>query len=478
MSVSKTVLDQMEELAFDEEEEDDGGRIYDDFSLSNAVDDEKVYDDIIYGGSNLDNVDHGGVHPVTLEPLHETSEDNTLEYEDEDIEYYDSRRDSLLSMESHEMLSSLSNYGLAVGESEQSSLPSCGKARNRSWQGPPVAAKHEARRRITISGPKIRYPAGPEEDSPMRSSRRRNLYRPSMGGPLVDSSVSSEGNESSRSRPSPRLRQPTVFSNNPLTNRRVTIRREGSENEHDPLSAAVDRLTESNNDWDNAVAAAAVVAASTQSPAKRSLIQFGRGDYVLVMLTLLNITNQSDDKETFTSDPVNSFGYPAGEGATELQRHGPYKYVLCQVQKVHFDEDERYYTVTRIDSGSEQRADPGWMEPIQDPRAIESAVRAAQRTHRQRDIPKADNSDRLLWLATSPLRLFKMKVLPFYQQARLSMKWLTKNIMHGEDGYVLRFRCTAINFLVLCSLIYLFIDVIALAFLPPETDYAISILAS
>ena len=43
-------------------------------------------------------------------------------------------------------------------------------------------------------------------------------------------------------------------------------------------------------------AAAAVVAATTQAPAKRGHVQWGQHDHVLVMLTLLNITNHSDDK--------------------------------------------------------------------------------------------------------------------------------------------------------------------------------------
>lgn len=495
MNGSKTLLDQMEELALEEEDEDgeDGGgeRIF--YGSGNFRDDDVHnehyvgYDEKGYGVGIPDDEEVGETYgvendegdPTILEPLYEASEDNTLSYdEDEEIEAFTLGHNSHLSMGSHGMLSSLPNERLARGESGQFSLPPQGRAENSSLQDPTLAARQEARRRITISGPKTPYPAGLEEDSPMRSSRRRNLYRPSLTGSLADSSVSSDGNESARSRPSPRLRQPTVFASNRLSTRRGTIKREASDSEHDSLSAAVDRLTESNNDWDNAVAAAAVVAAASQAPAKRSLIQFGKGDHVLVMLTLLNITNQLDDKETFTADPVNCFGYPAGEGSNEVQRHGPYKFVLCQVQTVHFDEDERYYTVTRMDSGSEQRADPGWMEPIRDPRAIESAMRAAQRTLREKYAPKADKSGRLLWLATSPMRLFTLKVLPFYTQAKKSTKRLMENIMHGKNGYELRFRCTAINLLVLCSLIYLFIDVVALAFLPPETDLAVSVVAS
>jgi DNA-directed RNA polymerase subunit delta len=100
------------------------------------------------------------------------------------------------------------------------------------------------------------------------------------------------------------------------------------------LAAAADRLTENHSAWESAAAAASIVAASH--------VQFGTDDWVLVLLNLLNIMNQIDDRSCFTVDPVNAFGYPAGEGKSEEERQGPFSYVLCVVREVHFDEDERY----------------------------------------------------------------------------------------------------------------------------------------
>jgi hypothetical protein len=79
----------------------------------------------------------------------------------------------------------------------------------------------------------------------------------------------------------------------------------------------------------------------------------------LVFLTLLNVTNKEDPKDTFTVAPVNKYGYPSGEGTTELEKNGPYTFVLATVKHVHFDEDDRYYTIVRSDTGTEQRADSG-----------------------------------------------------------------------------------------------------------------------
>jgi hypothetical protein len=120
------------------------------------------------------------------------------------------------------------------------------------------------------------------------------------------------------------------------------------------------RKQDSNSEWENVAAAAAVVAASSQGGNVKSRhTQFAVDDTVLVFLTLLNVTNMEDPKDTFTVAPVNAYGYPLGEGTTELEKNGPYSFVLATVKHVHFDEDDRYYTIVRSDTGTEQRADSG-----------------------------------------------------------------------------------------------------------------------
>ncbi|GAX12010.1 hypothetical protein FisN_8Lh104 [Fistulifera solaris] len=456
----------MEEISFsekddvDESEECSERMFHGSIKMNDMYDDEESYDMMDYGDPEC--IESGVVYDsvfaeAALDPLFEVSE-NTLSYDEEGTTDSQTIRPSSHPGNPVERKFASSLTG---GGSEPFSLLPGRKGDNLQ------PSRLEPRRRKTISGPR---PAN-ESDLPLRSSRRRNLYRPSLTESLADSSVSSDGNDSSR----PKSRNATVFAVSRISTRRNTLKRETSK---DSLTAAVDRLAENSNDWENVAAAAAVVAASTHTLAKRSLVQFSRGDHVLVMLTLLNITNQLDDKDMFTTDPVNCFGYAAGEGTNEAQRHGPYKYLLCHVQTVHFDEDERYYTVTRMDTGSQQRADPGWMEPIKDPRAIERALRAARRTPRSQDAPKAETPGLWFWLAVSPLHFLTTKALPFYKHTKRSTKRLVESIVHGKDGYELRFRCTAINFLVLCSLIYLFVDVVALAFLSTETDFAVSAVAA
>ncbi len=117
----------------------------------------------------------------------------------------------------------------------------------------------------------------------------------------------------------------------------------------------------SNSEWENVAAAATVVAAGSQATGNSTLrhIKFAVDQTVLVLLTLLNVTNVEDPKDTFTVAPVNRCGFPQGEGRTEEERGGPYTFVLATVTRVHFDEDDRYYTVVRTDTGTEQRADSG-----------------------------------------------------------------------------------------------------------------------
>jgi hypothetical protein len=128
------------------------------------------------------------------------------------------------------------------------------------------------------------------------------------------------------------------------------------------LDTAIESLRkqDSNNEWENVAAAAAVVAAgSVGGQSKKSYVQFAVNETVLVFLTLLNVTNMEDPKDTFTIAPVNKFGFPAGEGGTEAERASPHSFVLATVTHVHFDEDDRYYTILRADTGTEQRADSG-----------------------------------------------------------------------------------------------------------------------
>lgn len=102
---------------------------------------------------------------------------------------------------------------------------------------------------------------------------------------------------------------------------------------------------------DEAEAAAAASTTQEQDKARATYRRYRVGDSVLVC----NIQSR-------LATLVNRHGYPSGGGLSPEEQRGPYIYVLAMVKKVHFEEDAEYYTVTRADTGADQRADAGkWL---------------------------------------------------------------------------------------------------------------------
>jgi hypothetical protein len=276
-----------------------------------------------------------------------------------------------------------------------------------------------------------------------------------------------------------------TFRNRRSRHTRQSMSIQASQGPSGTLDSAIDTLRnqDSNNEWENVAAAVTIVAASEaggHSASKSRQHKFGVNDTVLVFLTLLNVTNMEDPKDTFTVAPVNKNGYPAGEGRTEEEKSGPYTFVLCTVKHVHFDEDDRYYTVERADTGTQQRADSGWMEPLSDPDGIEAASRAAMRTTRStQDKPEEVLEETGAWqncfdtfmdIASWPSDFFLSTMLPLFRKLRLALKRLLTQLLLGDDPFSCKLRVTGINLLVLCSIAFLFLETINLAFLPADLD--------
>jgi hypothetical protein len=305
------------------------------------------------------------------------------------------------------------------------------------------------------------------------SQRRVTGASPSFHHSMTGAGIGGGGNGDSKSLID-RVRKGTFLGL--LSQSRRNFHSSGSNSSNLVIQAIHKLNSAGDNDTAAAVsAAAAVVAASAQ---QRGFVQFGQGDFVLAMLTILEMADFDGDRELYTIDPVNASGYPKGEGKTESQKQGPYLYVLCKVMQVHFDEDERYYTVRRCDTGSEQRADPGFMERIRDDSAIEAAFQVAKRSKRamhDRVGPVRVEKTFLQRMTSNCGACWKsmlQRVVPFYISSRNAAKVQVKAILHGDDRYGLSCHFSGVNFLVLCSFIFLFEDVFALAFLPSGTDRA------
>ena len=225
---------------------------------------------------------------------------------------------------------------------------------------------------------------------------------------------------------------------------------------------------------------------------------FNVNDKVLVYLTLLNITNNDElTKDTYTTAAVNKFGYPNKDGkrSSSIEKsdhhhqekfHGPFMFILCEIKQVHFDESERYYTVHRYDTGIDQRANSGWMEPISDPIAISTALNAAKYGMKNNNDPTTliingydydDDDDDDGWLIKLQI-YWTLTIIPFHQRLRIATKIILTELLHGNRPFSCKIRVTSINLLVLCSTIFLFLEVINLAWLPPKYDNEIAMVGT
>ena len=234
-----------------------------------------------------------------------------------------------------------------------------------------------------------------------------------------------------------------------------------------------------NSDLDNVAAAAAVVALGTGTAGSKR-IQYAVDDTVLVFLNILNHTNSVDPPEAFTVAPVNKYGFQPGEGKRNREQEGPFIYVMATVRRVHFNEDIPYYTVVREDTLAEQRADAAWMEPLTSLQGIEAATRAARQTGRSAVTLEASmrESAGIAALLGWPVKFVESTLVPMYHNVRTILKELVKHMLFGEAPFYCRLRVTGINLLVLGSFIYMFIQVVNLAFLPASWDYGVAVLGT
>ncbi len=204
----------------------------------------------------------------------------------------------------------------------------------------------------------------------------------------------------------------------------------------------------------------------------KSIRRYGVGQYVLI---------SNHNLAEGSTCLVNRYGFPEGGGgaATPEQRRGPYIYVLAQVKSVHFGENAQYYTVSRFDNEEDQRADAVCMEPITNPIGIEAAKTAATKlftgtntnnvqSHSDRIFLESisKGTSRCMHLICGGLSLIQRK-----------MKEEAKKFLNGSRPYKLSFKFTGVNFLVVCSIWYLYIDQMRLAFFPHGADQACAIIS-
>jgi len=199
---------------------------------------------------------------------------------------------------------------------------------------------------------------------------------------------------------------------------------------------------------------------------------------------------------------VNRYGFPQGEGETSEERRGPYVYVLATVKQMHFEEIHPYYTVTRCDTGAEQRADAHFMEPLRTQRGELAALRAATESSSAARGAFRDESSNInessrtlqpagkcatciqscifymllpfLWVLDCLNYVWDAFLSDFCRSCARYTKRQAKLFLNGRNPFVCALRFTMVNLVVLCSAWFVFIDQARLAFFPASADLALA----
>ena len=181
-----------------------------------------------------------------------------------------------------------------------------------------------------------------------------------------------------------------------------------------------------------------------------------------------------------TVRPVNRHGYMRGGaplGGPPEHHREPFGYVLAVVHRVHFDEDVPYYTVARADNHAHQRAEAGWMLPLTSEEGIRAAQGAAEINRRTLSEEAQVASPRASRLSRS-FELGRYRAVTRYRAARLGAKVRLAKLLYGDDPFSCTPRFSGVNFLVLCSAYYMFIDNLRLASFPAEADRSVMVVTT
>lgn len=124
-----------------------------------------------------------------------------------------------------------------------------------------------------------------------------------------------------------------------------------------------------------------------------------------------------------------------------------------------------------------------WMEPINNPIAIEAAKFAAGKnnTHGSRSISSTHNYPKghlhYLRFIFSALSYFLQQCYNCWITWFRKWKSQADACLNGNKPYSISLRLTGINFLVLCSIWYLYIDQLRLALFPHSADHSLAIVS-
>ena len=333
----------------------------------------------------------------------------------------------------------------------------------------------------------------------------RGSFGEASSGSGSGSTIGSDSSRYSRGKSNKRVTIKSVFSKKYLEN---GLSVNSALTETRDQYSALSNLDGAGNTSESVFAAAALVASSASGGGRAHQL-YSIGDRVLVNLSFLKNTlgsgiarsdiltkevqKEVDEQieklmDNCTLIPVNKYGYGLGKappGSRLEEREPPFCFVLATVQRVHFEEDARYYTVRREDTGECQRADADFMEgPLSFGAGYEAALVASKTTKASMARAGKDDPQGILNEEGFSMRCKRwyyelaMALKTWYRSVRQRLKWLATDLLFGNSPYGCRISLTGVNLSVLCSFLFMFIDCIRLAFLPVSVERGVMIVAA
>ena len=218
---------------------------------------------------------------------------------------------------------------------------------------------------------------------------------------------------------------------------------------------------------------------------------------VLVNLEILNST-VSNNNNLATTTKVNKFGFPQGYGRNGQERSGPYLFVACAYKNVRrlshslkeAAGNTNIVTVERCDTGEWVTINPDWETYVlEDRAAILAAVAAAKMNSDDKDTfllaiehlahneaagPASQHLAADDW--NGMIQMIDSKVVPIWKQILHRTKALGTQLVQGARPFSCKVRVTGINLLVVCSTLFLFLQVFQLGWASPKFDDDLAIL--
>ncbi len=272
-----------------------------------------------------------------------------------------------------------------------------------------------------------------------------------------------------------------------------------SENDNDDIEEGKRRQSVSSKS--NPITESLIVPGAISSSSTRNLLPEFDQILVLVNLEILNSAASSSSSSTTnnlaTTTKVNKFGFPQGYGRNGQERSGPYLFVACAYKNVRrlsrslkeAAGNTNIVTVERCDTGEWVTMNPDWETYVLEERsAVLAAVAAAKMksddkdtfllaidhlAHNEAADPASQHANENLqstdgW--NGMIQMIDSKVVPILKQIHRRTKALGTRLVQGARPFSCKVRVTGINLLVVCSTLFLFLQVFQLGWASPKYD--------